>query len=119
MKFKLNLRYVTISLILCLLLIPTVPVPAQQIKERTVTGTITDENNEPMVGVSVLVLESSVATTTDISGKFLLKVPEDKNNLRVSFIGYETAVIPIPAGNSITFQMKSKVEELDEVVVIG
>src|SRR5512133_856848 len=109
MKFKFYLRYATIYFILCLLF-PLWPASAsvRQDKDRTVTGKITDENNEPMVGVSVLVLESTVATTTDINGHFSVKVPEGRKELRVSFIGYETSVIPIPAGNNITFQMKPR-----------
>jgi len=94
-------------------------VPAQQAKERIVTGTITDENNEPMIGVSILVAGTSTATMSDNDGKFSVRVPEEKSELQFSFIGYETTIIPIPADNVVNYQMKLLVKELDEVVVIG
>src|SRR5512145_608041 len=101
MKYKdFNLRLSTICLILCLTLFGwVVPLPAQQAKERIVTGTITDENNEPMIGVSVLVVGTSTATMADNDGRFSVRVPEGKNELQLSFIGYETTIILIPADN--------------------
>ena len=121
MKYKdFNLRLSTICLILCLTLFEwTVPVIAQQVKERTVTGKITDENNEPMAGVTILVVGTTTATMADNNGEFSIRVPEGKNELQLSFIGYETTVIPIPAENVVNFQMKLYAKELDEVVVIG
>lgn len=115
-----NLRRSTIFMILCLTLFgPTVPALAQQARERTVTGTITDEANKPMAAVTILVVDTSVGTSTDINGRFSLKVPEGKNTLRISFIGYETATVQIPAGNVLNFQLKPGATTLDEIVVIG
>ncbi len=121
MKYKgFNLRLSTICLILCLTLFEwTVPVLAQQAKERTVTGKITDENNQPMAGVTVLVVGTTTATMAGSDGKFSIRVPEGKNELQLSFIGYETTTIPIPADNMVNFQMKLFAKELDEIVVIG
>lgn len=97
----------------------TTPSLAQQVRERTVTGTLTDENGEPMAGVSILVVETSIAAITDVNGTFSLKIPEGKDQLRFSFIGYETTTVPIPAGNVVNYQMKPQARELDEIVVIG
>lgn len=121
MKYKCsNQRLSAIFIILCLTLFHwAVPVSAQQAKERIVSGTITDENKQPMVGVSVLVVESAIAVMTDNNGEFSIRVPEGKNELRVSFIGYETATIQIPMDNAVAFQMKPQATELDEIVVIG
>lgn len=96
-----------------------VPSLAQQANVRTVTGTITDETGEPMVGVSILVVETTTAAITDINGSFSVRVPEGKDQLRFSFIGYETVTVPIPAENVINYQMKPQARELDEIVVIG
>ncbi|MFO7369767.1 MAG: TonB-dependent receptor [Bacteroidales bacterium] len=97
----------------------TTPSLAQQVRERTVTGTLTDENGEPMAGVSILVVETSIAAIADVNGTFSLRVPEGKDQLRFSFIGYETTTVPIPAGNVVSYQMKLQARELDEIVVIG
>lgn len=121
MKYKgSNLRLSAIFMILCLTMFQwAVPVFAQQAKERIVSGTITDENKQPMVGVSILVVETAIAVMTDNNGEFSIRVPEGKNELRLSFIGYETATIRIPENNTVVFQMKPQATELDEIVVIG
>jgi len=121
MKCKVfNLRLSTICLILCLALFEwTVPAFAQQAKERNVKGKITDENNAPMVGVNILVVESTIGAITDSKGEFSIQVPEGINELRISFIGYETATVQIPANDVITFQMTAGLKNLDEIVVIG
>ncbi|HEX3009247.1 MAG TPA: TonB-dependent receptor [Bacteroidales bacterium] len=90
-----------------------------QAKDRNVSGKITDENNEPMIGVSILVAETTVGTITNENGEFSLRVPEGKNELRISFIGYETAVVPVPDNNVLSYQMKPSAKSLEEIVVIG
>ena len=121
MKCKVfNLRLSTVCIILCLTLFEwTVPALAQQTKERTVTGKITDENNQPMVGVSILVVESAIGTTTGTTGEYSVKVPEGKNKLRISFIGYKTTTLEIPDNNVVNLQMNLAAQDLNEVVVIG
>jgi TonB-dependent starch-binding outer membrane protein SusC len=115
-----NLRLSTIFTILCLAMFDlTVPAFAQQANERTVKGKITDENNEPMVGVSIVVVESTTGVISDNNGEFSLKVPEGKNEIRISFIGYETAMMQIPADNLVNLQMKPSARSLTEIVVIG
>jgi iron complex outermembrane receptor protein len=96
-----------------------VPTFAQQVKERVVTGKITDENNEPMIGVTILVAGTTTGTLSDNNGTFSVKVPEGKNELRISFISYETVTLAIPASNVVNVQMKPQAESLDEIVVIG
>jgi TonB-dependent starch-binding outer membrane protein SusC len=121
MKCKIfNLRLSTICLILCLILSEwAVPVTAQQAKERIVTGKITDENSAPMIGVSIVVPGTTVATITDTDGKFSIKVPGNKSELRISFIGYEVITLAIPDNYLVNLQMKPQAKELDEIVVIG
>lgn len=57
-------------------------------QESKVSGTVTDENGEPVIGASVVVVESKQGTITDIDGKFLVNVPKN-GHLKVSYIGYE------------------------------
>jgi TonB-dependent starch-binding outer membrane protein SusC len=115
-----NLRLSTMCIILCLtMFVWASPILAQQMKERNVTGKIIDENNQPMVGVSILVANTTIGATTDINGEFSLRVPEGKTELRISFIGYETAVVSIRDINVISIQMKPSAKNLDEIVVIG
>ncbi|MFT3739072.1 MAG: TonB-dependent receptor [Breznakibacter sp.] len=115
-----NLRLSAMCLIIGLALMGWAsPSFAQQAKERNVTGTITDQSNEPMVGVTVMVPGTTIGTVTDVFGKFLLMVPADKTELQVSFIGFETAMAHIPANNVVNLQMKDASQTLGDVVVIG
>lgn len=121
MDFKaLNLRLSAIYLLLGLALMGWAsPAFAQQAKERSVTGTITDQSNEPMVGVTVMVVGTTTGTVTDVFGKFALMVPADKTELQVSFIGFETTIVTIPANNMVNVRMKDVAQALGDVVVIG
>ena len=111
----LNLGLSAIRIVLCLTLFEwAVPTFAQEAKERNVTGTITDEKNQPLVGVSIIVPQSTIGTSTDIKGEFSLKVPEGKNELRISLISYESATVQIPANNVVHFQMNPNIRDLNE-----
>lgn len=90
---------------------------AQQTK-RQITGTVTDENGEPIIGANVVEKGTTNGTITDLDGKFLIDIPE-KSTIQITYIGFETQEIEI-AGKSklqITLQGDSKI--LDEVVVVG
>ena len=55
---------------------------------------MTDEKGEPVIGASVVVVESKQGTITDIDGKFLVNVPKN-GHLKVSYIGYETQEVAV------------------------
>lgn len=66
---------------------------------RTVTGTVLDENNEPMIGASVqLSNDKKVGTLTDTNGKFSLNnVSDDEIPLTVTYVGYKTQTVQYPS----------------------
>lgn len=86
---------------------------------RIVKGSILDENNEPMIGVSVMVEGTSLGTITDFDGNYVLEVPVDKTVLDISYIGYLKQSMPTPQTGSLNIKMKPDTKALDEVVVIG
>ena len=93
---------------------------AQKTETIQVTGTITDENNEPMVGVSIYVKNASgLGTSSDINGHYSIKT--NKNSVLVySFLGYDTQEETVSDKNTIDIHLKpSKSSVLDEVVVTG
>lgn len=121
MRSKIStLRTVILILTGCLYsLCSTVPVFAQQTQNRTVTGTVVDENKQPLPGVAILIVGSSSGTTTDFDGKFSLTLPAGSSELQFSFIGYETVILTVPSENVIRLQMKPQTTTLEDVVVIG
>jgi TonB-linked SusC/RagA family outer membrane protein len=85
----------------------------------TVSGTISDETNTRLPGVNVLLKGTSVGTTTDASGQFTIRVPDENAILVVSFIGYTSQEITVGSRTSIDIQLVPDVTQLGEVVVVG
>ena len=88
-------------------------------QETRVSGKITDENNQPIPGVSILVKGTQIATQTDFDGKYAIKVPSAESVLVASFIGYGTKEIKIGNQSEINFQLLPETSKLEEVVVVG
>jgi iron complex outermembrane receptor protein len=92
------------------------PMLAQQ---TTVSGTVTGaESGEPLPGVSIVEKGTQNGTTTNMEGEYSITLPEDAV-LTFSFVGYVTQEIPVDGRTTINVEMKQKMEELEEVVVIG
>lgn len=87
--------------------------------EVTVTGIVTDENNQTLPGVNVIEKGTTNGTTTDIAGHFTLNVTSPQSILVFSFIGYTTQEILVGNQTEINVNLTSDVQSLDEVVVIG
>lgn len=90
------------------------PVAAQQ--NRTITGKVVDQANEPIIGANVLVKGTARGAITDIDGNYTLEVPEGAI-LQISYIGFKT--IEVPAKPDLTIRLKEDSEALEEVVVVG
>lgn len=86
---------------------------------RKVTGVvISEEDNEPIVGASVLIKGTSQGTVTDIDGKFTLtNVPSSAKTLKITYIGMQAIEVPIKP--TLKVAMKADSEVLEEVVVTG
>ena len=72
--------------------------------QGTVTGTVTDANDEPLIGATVLVKGTSVGTSTDIDGKFSIAAAQGKT-LVVSYVGYTTQEVPVK-GSTVNVVLK-------------
>jgi TonB-linked SusC/RagA family outer membrane protein len=83
-----------------------------------VTGTVADENGEPLPGVTVGVRGSPRGVITDVDGKFAIEV-EPSNTLEISFLGYERYTVDVGQQRTFIIQMKPKSNELDEVTVVA
>ena len=85
----------------------------------TVTGTVSDASDEPLIGASVVVKgQTSLGTITDFDGNFTLKVPSESTVLVVSYVGMTTQEIKV--GKQRKFKITlSDDTQLEEVVVVG
>ena len=86
-----------------------------------VTGVvISADDDEPVVGASVMVKGTKTGTSTDIDGKFTIsKLPRNAKTLVVSYIGMKTKQVAIQRGTKMTITLESDAEQLQEVVVTG
>ena len=88
--------------------------------QTIISGKVTDNNNLPLMGVSVILQGSSIGTTTDFDGKYSLSDNIDENAiLSFSYIGFEQQEIVIGNRSTINVQLIEETDYLDEVVVVG
>ena len=100
---------------LCLMLTATLTW-AQDI---TVKGTVVDQSNEPLIGVTVLVDgQTGSGTVTDFDGNYLIKVPGN-GHLKFSYVGYQEQVVAVNGKTTVNVVMREDAEQLQEVVVVG
>jgi TonB-linked SusC/RagA family outer membrane protein len=104
-----------LGIIICLTLSPVVW--AQQSK---VTGVVFDENNEPLMGVTVTVkgANTTYGTATDVDGAFTLNA-SPKDVLHFSYIGYASKSVALNGKTNLKIVLQPENSVLDEVVVVG
>ena len=83
--------------------------------QKAVTGVVSDSDGIPLPGATVLVQGTTTGVTTDFDGNFSINVSEGQS-LEFSFVGYETAVVTVGAGNVINITL-SLGTQLEEVIV--
>src|SRR5699024_4540477 len=90
-----------------------------QASRHRVTGRVTDANNEPLIGVSIVIQGNSGGTITDIDGRYTLEEVDADATLVFSYIGYVPQKIVVGNQQILNVQMKEDNQTLEEVVVIG
>ena len=89
-------------------------------QNRSISGVvISSEDNEPIIGATVIVTGTQIGTVTDIDGKFTLgKVPSTAKNIKASLIGYKTKEVSI-SGSIVNISLEPDATALDEVFVVA
>ena len=86
---------------------------------KSIRGTVTDENNETIIGASVKVSGTNIGVITDVNGNFELKVPVGKT-LVITYIGFKSYQENITSEKSMySVVLQEDTKALDEVVVVG
>ncbi len=85
----------------------------------TVTGKITDDKGEAIIGANIVVKNSTVGTITDIDGVYELGVPNAFVSLVISYIGYTTQEIPLKGQSQLNVVLREQATLINEVVVVG
>ena len=84
-----------------------------------ISGIVTDEANEPVIGANVVLKGGTTGTITDMDGKFQISVPDQKAVLVFSFIGYAQKEVMVGKKRTLNVVMKEDAAMLDEVVAVG
>lgn len=101
--------------IVVLLLLPLM-VAAQT---KKVTGIITDETGEAITGALVKIPQTTLGTMTNVNGQYAIELPQGKNQLEFSFLGYEKQIIEVNSRDQINVRLQPTSFDIEEVVVIG
>ena len=116
MQYKTTKTMMRSFCILCLLLL----VPAIALAQsRKLTGTVTDEAGEALIGATVAEVGSSKGVITDYDGNFSLSLSSGTQSIRVSFVGYKTKTVPVPASGIVKVQLEQDQAILQETVIVG
>jgi len=84
-----------------------------------VRGKVTDQSGTPLIGVTIRVKGTATGGTTGADGTFSINVPEGKDTLQVSYLGYQSQEIAIGGRAEINIVMQSGDQQLEQVVVVG
>jgi TonB-linked SusC/RagA family outer membrane protein len=88
------------------------------IAQNLVSGKVTDEQDQPLIGVNVLLKNSPTGAVTDFDGNYSIEAgPND--TLQFSYIGFENQLVPVSGRSTIDIVLGADANVLDEVVVLG
>ena len=107
--------FLRVSLLLLCTLITTLSFA----QDRRITGTVMDDKQVPLVGATVTVKGTKVATTTDAGGKFGITVPANGKALVITYVGMQPEEFTLGTDNSISIALASNSNALTDVVVTG
>ena len=88
-------------------------------QQKVISGTVTDNNNQPVSGASVLIKGTANGTQTDSAGNFRIVLPPGALTLVVSYVGLATQEIAIGSQTRIVVALKSAGSGMNDVVVVG
>lgn len=114
-RFSQHMRYYERSLILILMLFSASVMQAQN---RTVKGTVSDAQGEPIIGANVVIVGGTKGVITDLDGKYSIQVPENGAVLKFSYIGFKTKSFNVVKGkNLLNVTLEEDAVMLEQTVV--
>lgn len=92
----------------------------QTVGERTITGIVLDaETSEPLIGVTVRAPKSGSGVTTDLNGKFVVRVQPNDSTLSFSYIGYSPRHVNVVGKSRLNVSLSEMANTVGEVVAVG
>ena len=104
----------------CLMLIAMMMAFQMTYAQFRVTGTISDENGDPVIGATVLEKGTTRGSISDAEGKFSLEITDQAATLVISYLGYTTIEETVTASNNqLSITLQEDIARLDEVIITG
>lgn len=117
---KLRTLAAAMLLLVCGIMSYAATAPAEQGGKREVKGQVLDTNNEPLMGVAVVLAGTTTGVTTDLDGYFTMNVPEGDVTLEFLSLGYSEKKMTVPSTQSnLTVYLTESATALDATVVVG
>ena len=89
--------------------------------QTIVTGTVVDENDQPLIGASIVVPETTLGTTTDVSGSFELMLRGEYTKVQISYLNYKTQLVDVVSAgkrtNLGTIKMELDAIAMEDIVI--
>jgi TonB-linked SusC/RagA family outer membrane protein len=86
---------------------------------KRVTGTVVDENNQPLPGATIKIKTGNISTATNVNGKFSINVSNGEKSLVATFIGYTDQEVTLGTQTDLTIHLIPNAKTLSDVVVVG
>nr|MBA4167851.1 SusC/RagA family TonB-linked outer membrane protein [Chitinophagaceae bacterium] len=93
--------------------------PDHIFQQRTLSGKVTDDQGQPLAGVSILIKGNSSGVSTGQDGSFEIAVPSKNVTLTFSFVGYATQELAVGNQSVVNIRMTAENKALNEVIVTG
>lgn len=96
-----------------------IEIPQQDKKGISIKGKVLDQNDEPIIGATVMEVGSTNGDITNVEGNFTLPTTSDKVHIQISYIGYVTKNIKVKPGEDLIVRLQENNNMLQEVTVVG
>lgn len=94
--------------------------PSENAQQVQVTGIVRDsQTQEPLPGVNIVVVGTTIGVVTDMEGKYTINVPSENSVLEFSFVGYVSQKVEIGGRKVIDIALSTDIKSLEEIVVVG
>ena len=107
------MKYRFTSLFVSVFLLVSTQTQAQQ---KTVSGTVRDENGQPLIGVNIIVMGTDRGASTDFDGKYAIEANPGQS-LKFTYIGYQPKVVQVNAATVLNVSLIPTAQQLKEVVI--
>jgi TonB-dependent SusC/RagA subfamily outer membrane receptor len=87
-------------------------------QEKTITGTVYDTSDRPVVGASILIKGTTKGTTSDFDGNYTIKANK-KDVLEISYVGFITQEVVVNEQTKVNINLQEDISQLEEIIVVA